>query len=96
MQKPLNDFGEELIIPLYVEIIEEANISEFLEEEMGERTRSWAFIPKRLIANVNITTVQTENGNQLKIAAIGERYLLIYEHNLYDILLFGNIVSCDL
>lgn len=75
--KPLEEFGEELKIPLYVEIIEEDDdglhdTTEFLENsEDGKSIRNWAIIPKRLITNVNIMTIHADDGKQLNIAKIG-------------------------
>lgn len=60
-----------------MEIIEENDTNEFLEdEEMGApihgRIRNWAFIPKRLITDVNIKTILAGK-KQLRVAKIGKK-----------------------
>lgn len=73
-QNRLVNFGDELPIPLYVEVNDDPDIKEFLDSdaEPAERIREWALIPKRLMAGVNFTTIQTDDGNELKVATIGE------------------------
>lgn len=66
--------AEELKLPLYVEIDDNYDESEFMEVEQDgkqERLRKWAIIPKRLVANVRTSTVKTPDGKQLKVAKIG-------------------------
>lgn len=73
--KSLRNFGEELQIPLYVEVIENEDIDEYLPcvpNEGMSRTRRWAIIPKRLVTNIRTFPIELPNGKSIRVARIGE------------------------
>lgn len=78
--KSLRNFGDELKVPLYVEIMDDKQIQEFppdVPNEGVDRIRMWSIIPKRSIARVQAVTIQMSNGKFIKVAKIGE-YLFLF------------------
>lgn len=73
--RALRNFGDELQIPLYVEILENEDIGEFppdVLDEGKERIRHWGIVPKRLVEGLQTINVIMDNGKLIRVCKIGK------------------------